>query len=80
MLCAVALGHDDLGIIWENSHPGVPVEVWEHGRDSLRERIEHVNLVVRFGWSLDERLQVVLIAMPDLGWFAPRCDGGVLHD
>ena len=56
VFCVIGLGHTDLKTVWETSYPGCPVEGWEAGRDSLRERLEHVNLVVRFRWSLDECL------------------------
>ena len=40
--------------VWETRHPDCPVEIWEAGRDWAWERLEHVNLVVRFRRTFDE--------------------------
>ena len=54
--CVIGLGHADLETVWETTHPDCPVEIWEAGRNSLRERLEHVNLVVRSRRTIDEQL------------------------
>lgn len=53
LLCVISFGHASLYQVWESTYPDCPVEVWEHGRDMLRERIQHINIVVRFSQRLD---------------------------
>ena len=79
VFCVIGLGHSDLGIVWKASHPKCPVETWEAGRDSLRERIQHINVVVRSRWSPGS-VSLVLTTISGLGWFALYCDGSILHD
>ena len=46
ILCLVTFGGMSLRPIWVRSH-SMEVEVWEEGRNMLRERIQHTNIVVR---------------------------------
>jgi len=46
-LCLVSFGGTGLRQIWERSHT-MDSGTWEEGRNSLRERIQHTNIVVRF--------------------------------
>jgi len=55
LLCVIGFGHGSLYHVWEVSHPDCPVEVWESGRDSLRERLQHINVMVCFQRRLDKR-------------------------
>ena len=41
----------------------------------LRERIQHINIVVRFQYNLGKNSVLIL----DLGWAAPFRDDGVLY-
>jgi len=45
LFCVIGLGHASLHHVWEDSHPDCSAEVWEHGRDMLRERLQHINIV-----------------------------------
>ena len=46
--CAVTIGSSNLRPLWERCNDGG----WEEGRSSLRERIQHTNIVVRsFGFN-----------------------------
>lgn len=58
ILSIVTLGGGSLRPLWERCH----IEndgVWEEGRDSLRERIQHTNVVVRsFGFNAVEPLSI----------------------
>jgi hypothetical protein len=51
LFCVIGLGHASLHEVWKTCHPGCSDEVWEHGRDRLRERLEHINIVVRLSKS-----------------------------
>ena len=51
LLCVIGFGHASLVDLWKVTHPKCSSEVWEHGRDLLRERMEHINLVVRLRQS-----------------------------
>ena len=44
--CAVTIGASDLRPLWERCQTNEP-GVWAESRDSLRERIQHTNIVVR---------------------------------
>jgi len=48
LFCAISFGHSNLYHVWELSYPGCSTELWEHGRDLQRERMEHINIMVRF--------------------------------
>jgi len=48
LFCVIGLGHASLHYVWEVSYPGCPAEVWGPWRDTLRERLQHINIVVRF--------------------------------
>jgi len=61
VFCVIGLGHADLKTVWVTTHPNCPVEIWEAGRNSLRERLEHVNLVVRFRRAIYQRLLVLIV-------------------
>ena len=54
LFCVIGLGHASLHSVWKDSYPGCPDEVWEKGRDRLRERLEHINIVVRSHLRVDE--------------------------
>ena len=75
LFCVIGLGHASLHQVWKMCHPGCPDDVWENGRDRLRERLEHINIVVRVVQSFS----FPFIEMSGLGWFAPFCHDGVLH-
>ena len=45
ILCLITFGGTSLRPIWERSHCE-DTRVWEEGRNSLRERIQHTNIVV----------------------------------
>ena len=45
--CVIGFGYPSPRDFWEVSYPGCPVEVVERARDKLRQRFEHVNIVVR---------------------------------
>lgn len=55
--CVISLGHGSLRDVWSGSYPGCPIEVWKEGRNELRERLEHINLVVRPHPSADKRVR-----------------------
>ena len=44
--CAVTIGAGNLRPLWERCNTNEP-GAWEEGRNSLRERIQHTNIVVR---------------------------------
>ena len=46
-LCIVTFAEKSLRPIWVRNHME-DSEAWEYGRDMLRERIQHTNIVVRF--------------------------------
>lgn len=52
LFCAIGFGHSSMHTVWENAHPDCPVEIWEAGRNLVRERMQHINIVVRFRRSL----------------------------
>ena len=56
LFCAIGFGHASLHTVWEKAHPDTPDKIWEAGRDLLRERLEHINIVVRLCQSLDRCL------------------------
>ncbi|KAF9778707.1 hypothetical protein BJ322DRAFT_484964 [Thelephora terrestris] len=43
--CVISLGHGSLRDVWKVSHPECPDEVWEKGRNELRERLNNINVV-----------------------------------
>lgn len=45
LFCVIGLGHASLNAVWERCYEDCPDEVWEHFRDELRERMEHINVV-----------------------------------
>ena len=47
LMCAIGWGHGSLVEFWELCHPRCPLEVWEHERDLVGGRLEHLNTVVR---------------------------------
>ena len=76
--CVISFGHASLYPIWEVSHQNCSAEVWEHARTLLRERLAHVNIVVRLS-AVSMSTLWVLTAISGLGWFAPGCKHGVLY-
>ena len=51
ILCLVAFGEPSIRPIWERSHCG-DITDWEETRSSLRERIQHMNIIVSsFGFQ-----------------------------
>ena len=46
-LCLISFGHKNLGPIWAACYRGCEEEDWNKRRDAIRERLEHVNVVVR---------------------------------
>jgi hypothetical protein len=48
LFCVIGLGHASLHDVWEMTYLDCPAEVWERWRDTVRARLEHTNIVVRF--------------------------------
>ena len=76
--CVISFGHANLYRVWEVSHPNCSDEVWEQAATLLRERLAHVNIVVRLS-AVSMSTLWVLTAISGLGWFAPDCKRGVLY-
>ena len=55
LICVVSWGHGSLVPLWAVSYPGCPPEVWEKERELVGGRLEHINTVVCFQQSLDQR-------------------------
>ena len=53
-LCLISFGHKNLKPIWAVCYRGCKEEDWEKKRDAIRERLQHVNVVVRLQQSPDE--------------------------
>ena len=51
VLCVATFGEKSLHPIWVRNH--TDTKAWEYGRDTLKDRIQHTNIVVR---SLSFRL------------------------
>lgn len=45
--CAIGFGHTSLPDVWKVCHPDCLPEVWERERETTRDRLQHVNIVVR---------------------------------
>jgi len=67
--CGISFGHQGLESFWEACHRNCPPEIWEAERDSLRGRLEHTNIVVRFRRIIDE----CVIGFDCAGWLRPVC-------
>ena len=68
--CAVTIGSSNLRPLWERCNDGG----WEEGRNSLRERIQHTNIVVRFfGFKMGVPFLIFI------GWFASYHNRNLLH-
>ena len=67
-LCLITFGEPSLRPIWERSHCG-DAKVWEQGRNSLRERIQHTNIVVSF---IDFQRGGTLLDFRRAVYFSPR--------
>lgn len=72
-LCIVTFGEKSLRPIWERKH-APESGAWEYGRDTLRERIQHTNIVVRaFGFCVGVCFPIFV------GRFTSHHDRGLLH-
>lgn len=73
ILCIVTFGHPRLRPVWERSFT-MDAGGWEEGRNSLRERIQHTNIVVR-----SSSFNVGGPFLSFVGWFASYHDRGLLQ-
>ena len=46
-LCLVSFGQKNLRHVWAACYRGCSKEVWEKKRGAMRERVQHINIVVR---------------------------------
>jgi len=76
ILCVVTFGEKSLRPIWERRFMA-DSGAWERGREMLRERIEHTNIVVR---SLGFIAGECFVFRFFIGRFAPHDDRGFLYD
>ena len=73
LLCLVTFGEKSLRPLWKRNHM-VDARAWEYGRDMLKDRIQHTNIVVRsLGFSSGEAFQIFV------GRFASYHYRGLLH-
>ena len=47
LLCVIGTGHTSLVPIWRVVHPNCTTEDWKEVRDSMKQRFEHINILVR---------------------------------
>ena len=72
ILCLVTFGRTSLRPIWGRSH-SMESGLWEEGRDSLSERIQHTNIIVSpFDFVVAGHSSIFV------RWFAPYHDRGPL--
>lgn len=45
LLCVIGSGHTTLGPLWEVVYPGCPTDSWKDVRDSMKKRIQHINIL-----------------------------------
>ena len=48
VLCVFGFGHASLRDVWVMTHPKCRLEVVDRTKNKLRQRLEHVNIVVRY--------------------------------
>ena len=77
VLCVFGFGHSNLRDVWEMTHPKCRVEVVDRTKDKLRQRLEHVNIVVCYQYF--DRWVLIFTEMSRIGWFALYCDGRFLY-
>ena len=78
LFCSISFGHSNMRDVWKNSYPDCSTERWEKVRMELRERLEHINLMVRFS-SVSISILWVLTTISGLGCFDPGCNDGIRH-